>query len=158
MGKKNIVEPIQDTQNQTVTPERKRGASTKPKEAKKPVVKASSAKEAAPVKAKATVATPEESSTITTKMKPVVKKVTPKPAKSNKLESIKQKAKNLKKQWLIAMEKVDELKKAFKKLKKKEGKAQAKMALGANLKTAKIERKSLKKAYKVAKKTTKKAA
>jgi len=153
MGKKKAMEPEQASQEEVVKPARKKGSSTQPKEAKKPVVKSTSPKATASSKAKTTATTPDDMVNPTKKVKVKTKQASaPKAAPAVQGESPKQKVKELKKQWLGADEKVSELKKAYKKLKKKEGKAKAKESMSTTLKTAKAERKTLKQAVKSAKK------
>lgn len=154
MGKKKVMEPVQQSQEEVAKPARKKGTSTKPKEAKKPVVKISSPKATASTKAKTTATTPDDVQVKSAdKAKVKSKKDTqPTVAPAAKGESPKQKVKELKKQWQGADDKVNELKKAYKKLKKKEGKAKAKESMSPTLKTAKAERKTLKQAVKSAKK------
>ena len=160
MGKKKGLESSQENQGEAVKPTRKKGASAKPTEAKKPSAKAISPKATVPAKAKASaVTTPDDQvkSVKTAKTtKTVVKKKAPKATKVAKTESPKKKIKALKKQWENADEKVAELKKAYKKLKKKDGKTKAKESFGATIRTAKALRTSLKETIKLAKKVTKK--
>ena len=116
MGKKSVMEPTQDTQANNVSPERKKGASTKPKEAKKPVAKVSSPKARASTKAKAKATEPVSPTpdAINAKAESKKEKAKTMVAAKTKLESIKQKIKALKKQWITAIEKVDELKELYK--------------------------------------------